>query len=220
MSSQELNVTNSNTSVAISGYIEKANVVRIKQHSEKYNKKAYEKAREKGNWHCEHCNIDVLLIRKKQHLKTVKHENAVANSKVTPQDAIINQIVELVTKLQNDHNIIPELIWKNLNPTHKINIEDASIKRCEESENIEETTSMCFTINKTKPIQNLTKDGCGCGVCYVPKIKKIKINKKPNMDEELVVIVEDQKVEEDKSKSILVEHPRRLIRRLKVGVVG
>jgi hypothetical protein len=180
MNPQELNLADIKSSIAVDGYIPKPKHVRVKKHSEKYNKKAYEKAREKGNWHCEYCDIDVLLIRKKQHLKTLKHEMALENAEVKPEEVIFKQIVALMAQLHNEHNIHPEFVFNNHHSTHRIFIDDASVKRCQEEELREGGDCKNYCINETMPVKYITKEDCECDVCSeAPKPKKIKINKKP-----------------------------------------
>ena len=173
-------LTDIKSSVAVDGYIPKPKFVRVKEHSEKYNKKAYEKAREKGHFHCDYCDVDVLEIRKKQHLKTMKHELAVANSEVKPEDLLISQLVALATKLRNEFNITPELVWNNINPTMRILVDEASVKNCENWEHIDAEKIKRVCINEDKPIVYLNERGCTCENCEeAPKPKKKIIKKKP-----------------------------------------
>jgi hypothetical protein len=82
------------------------------------------------------------------------------------QQLLINDIVSYMEVLKNVYGITPEFIWNNLNPTHRIYVNDDSIKRCQEHPNIEANKRMSISINVGKEVTFVETDkDCYCHVC-------------------------------------------------------
>jgi len=219
---------NNDKNISISAWVEKAKTVSAKKLSDKYNKKAYEKAK-LNKYTCVCCNVDVLSMRQKQHEKSKTHIDAVNDSAIKPEDILISEIKARLQQLQNDYFIVPNFIWNNQQPNMTIYVNNASLKRCENIENYNALKTAYITINTDEEVRYEKTVGCYCDVCDnnsekedsedeseseeeavieppKPQPKKIIIKKKP-----LMVVKQEPIIEE----SIMEEKPKpkkRLIR--------
>ena len=160
---------NNDKNISISAWVEKAKTVSAKKLSDKYNKKAYEKAK-LNKYTCECCNVEVLSMRKKQHEKSLTHisnekDYADKLSAIPEEETLINEIKARLQRLKNDYFIVPDFIWNNQNPNMTIYVNDASIKRCENIENFNAPKKGYITINTHEEVRYEKRVGCDCHVC-------------------------------------------------------
>jgi hypothetical protein len=195
---------NNDKNISISAWVEKAKTVSAKKLSDKYNKKAYEKAK-LSLYTCVCCNVDVKCMTRKQHEKSITHINNErlydAELAATPRPVLlIKEIQSLLQRLKNDYCIVPEFIWNNVNPNMTVYVNDDSYVRCKEMENFKPLKHEYIHINTNKEVMYEKTIGCDCDVCYVeseeeseseeeavieppkPQPKKIIIKKKPLME--------------------------------------
>ena len=87
--------------------------------------------------------------------------------------ALINDIVSYLEVLRNVYGITPEFIWNNINPTHRIHVNDDSIKRCDEWEHFDPENYSSASVNvgkESKFIDNFNE--CWCETCADAKAKQ------------------------------------------------
>jgi hypothetical protein len=94
------------------------------------------------------------------------------------QQALINDIVSYMEVLRNIYGITPEFIWNNINPTHRIYVNDDSVERCEDWEHIEPEHISGASINKGKQITFIDESCSSCNSCNdeEEKAKDIQFN--------------------------------------------
>jgi len=82
------------------------------------------------------------------------------------RQALIDNIVSNMEVLRNVYGITPEFIWNNISPTHRICVNDDSVKRCEEWEHFEPQDHISVSVNEGKPNTFIDEvyDGC-CNSC-------------------------------------------------------
>jgi hypothetical protein len=78
------------------------------------------------------------------------------------RQALINDIVSYMEVLRNVYGITPEFIWNNLNPTHRIYVNDDSLDRCAEWKHCDPQNDMSISINEGKETKFI--NGC-CDYC-------------------------------------------------------
>ena len=85
------------------------------------------------------------------------------------RQALIDDIVSYMEVLRNVYGITPEFIWNNISATHRICINDDSIKRCDDWKHFEPQNYIGAFINEGKPttfIDNYKDCDCyGCEAC-------------------------------------------------------
>jgi hypothetical protein len=96
------------------------------------------------------------------------------------RQALINDIVSYMEVLRNVYGITPEFIWNNISATHRICVNDDSIKRCDDWEHSEPGNYIGASINegKTTTFIDNYKD-CGCEACdeaEEEEAKKLQFN--------------------------------------------
>jgi hypothetical protein len=202
---------NNDKNISISAWVEKAKTVSAKKLSDKYNKKAYEKAK-LNKYTCEFCNVEVLSMRKKQHEKSITHINnekdyADKLSSIPQEDILISEIKAHLQRLKNDYFIVPNFIWNNVNPNMTIYVNDAGIKRCENIENFNPGKTQHIHINTHEEVRYEKTVGCDCDVCGNNSEKE---DSEEESESEEEAVIEPPKPQPKKiiiKKKVIIEEP-------------